>query len=114
MLGLEPITAADPDDALGVTVRPDQQHLVEPVVKSLAEAYVHPAIAWPRLIRVGSRSVGFLMWFFDADFSDDGEPDLRSGLASRRGGSGGLLPGAGVPEDRRAQRRPDGGELQLA
>jgi diamine N-acetyltransferase len=81
VLHLEQITAANLGDAIGVTVRPDQEHLVAPVVTSLAEAYVHPAIAWPRLIRWDSRPVGFLMGFFDADFADgDGEPDLRSGL----------------------------------
>lgn len=81
MLRLEEITAGNLDDALGVTVRPDQEHLVAPVVKSLAEAYVHPAIAWPRLIRDGSQAVGFLMGFFDADFAEgEGMPDLRSGL----------------------------------
>ena len=81
MLRLEEITARNLDDAIGVTVRADQEHLVAPVVKSLAEAYVHPTIAWPRLIRNGSRPVGFLMGFFEADFADgDGEPDLRSGL----------------------------------
>jgi diamine N-acetyltransferase len=77
----EEITAGNLDDAIGVTVRPDQEHLVEAVVKSLAEAYVHPTIAWPRLIRNGSRPVGFLMGFFDADFAEgEGSPDLRSGL----------------------------------
>ena len=81
MLRLEEITADNLDDAIGVTVRAGQEHLVAPVVKSLAEAYVHPTIAWPRLIRNGSRPVGFLMGFFDADFADgEGTPDLRSGL----------------------------------
>ena len=81
MLSLESITAGNLDDAIGVAVAPDQEHLVAPVVKSLAEAYVHPAIAWPRLIRAGSRPVGFLMGFFDADFAEgEGRPDLRSGL----------------------------------
>jgi len=81
VLSLEEITAGNLDDAIGVTVRPEQEHLVAPVVKSLAEAYVHPAIAWPRLIRDGGRPVGFLMGFFDADFEEGtGNPDLRSGL----------------------------------
>ncbi|MDI3417723.1 GNAT family N-acetyltransferase [Streptomyces luteolus] len=92
-LRLEQITEANLDAALGIQVRPDQAHLVAPVVKSLAEAYVHPEIAWPRLIVDGGRPVGFLMGFFDADFaaggsSVDGDhraaglprPDLRSGL----------------------------------
>ncbi|MDQ8705274.1 GNAT family N-acetyltransferase [Streptomyces sp. LHD-70] len=100
-LRLEQITESNLDAALSIQVRPDQTHLVAPVVKSLAEAYVHPEIAWPRLIVDGGRPVGFLMAFFDADFaaggsSGDGDhaaadlprpelrpglrPDLRSGL----------------------------------
>jgi diamine N-acetyltransferase len=50
VIHLEEIAAVNLDDAIGVTVRPDQEHLVAPVVKSLAEAYVHPTIAWPRLV----------------------------------------------------------------
>jgi diamine N-acetyltransferase len=89
MLRLEEITADNLDDAIAVTVRADQEHLVDPVVKSLAEAYLHPAIAWPRLIRDGSRPVGFVMGFFDADFAEDsGQPDLRSGLWRLNVGAG--------------------------
>lgn len=80
-LRLEKITPGNFDAAIGVRVRPDQEHLVAPVVKSLAEAYVHPKTAWPRLILDGDRAVGFLMAFFDADFAGDGAgKDLRSGL----------------------------------
>ncbi|MFF6785750.1 GNAT family N-acetyltransferase [Streptomyces sp. NPDC012510] len=78
---LEEITPANLDAALGIRVRPDQEHLVEPVVRSLAEAYVHPAVAWPRLIRDGDRAVGFLMAFLDIDWKGDGSgTDIRSGL----------------------------------
>ena len=78
---LEEISADNLDSAIGVQVRPDQAHLVAPVVKSLAEAYVHPDVAWPRLIVNGDRPVGFLMAFFDADFSPHADgSDLRSGL----------------------------------
>ncbi|MFE1408788.1 GNAT family N-acetyltransferase [Streptomyces sp. NPDC058770] len=52
-----------------------------PVMKSLAEAYVYPDIAWPRLIFDGDRPVGFLMAFLDIDFAGDGKgADIRSGL----------------------------------
>ncbi|GLF93396.1 GNAT family N-acetyltransferase [Streptomyces yaizuensis] len=74
------ITPANLDDALAVRIRPDQEHLVEPVVRSLAEAYVHPGTAWPRLIRHEGRTVGFLMAFLDIDWGGDGSGDLRSGL----------------------------------
>ncbi|MEU3087091.1 hypothetical protein ACWCQ0_00765 [Streptomyces massasporeus] len=43
---LEEITPADLDAALGIRVRPDQEHAVAPVVKSLAEAYVHHGVTW--------------------------------------------------------------------
>ncbi|MEU6842051.1 GNAT family N-acetyltransferase [Streptomyces sp. NPDC046716] len=78
-LRLRDITPGNLDAALGVRVRPDQEHLVAPVVKSLAEAYVHPGVAWPRLIVDGERTVGFLMAFFDVDWTGDGA-DHRSGL----------------------------------
>ncbi|WP_081236068.1 GNAT family N-acetyltransferase [Streptomyces viridosporus] len=77
---LEEVTAENLDAALGVRVRPDQEHAVAPVVKSLAEAYVHPGTAWPRLIVDGDRAVGFLMAFFDIDWHDDGGSVVRSGL----------------------------------
>ncbi|MEU1850316.1 GNAT family N-acetyltransferase [Streptomyces sp. NPDC019990] len=76
---LEKITPANLDAALGIRVRPDQEHAVAPVVKSLAEAYVHPGVAWPRLIVDGDRPVGFLMAFLDSDWHEDGSV-LRSGL----------------------------------
>lgn len=49
------------------------------MVKSLAEAYVHGEVAWPRLILERDRPVGFLMAFFDIDWKGDGT-DHRSGL----------------------------------
>lgn len=78
---LAEISPANLDAALDVRIRPDQEHLVEPVAKSLAEAYVHPGVAWPRLILDGDRAVGFLMAFLDIDWKGDGSgTDLRSGL----------------------------------
>ncbi|MFH8395455.1 GNAT family N-acetyltransferase [Streptomyces sp. NPDC018036] len=76
---LQEITPDNFEAAVGVRVRPDQEHLVAPVVKSLAEAYVHPGVAWPRLIRDGDEAVGFLMAFFDIDWTGGGT-DFRSGL----------------------------------
>ncbi|MGY0068170.1 GNAT family N-acetyltransferase [Streptomyces sp. QTS137] len=77
---LEEITPKNLDAALGIRVRPDQEFAVAPVVKSLAEAYVHPGSAWPRLIVDGDRAVGFLMAFLDIDWHDDGGSVVRSGL----------------------------------
>jgi diamine N-acetyltransferase len=80
-LRLAKITPDNVDAAIGLKVRPDQEHLVAPVVKSLAEAYAYGETAWPRLIVDGERIVGFLMAFFDIDFAGDGSgTDLRSGL----------------------------------
>lgn len=80
-LCLREITPANFDAAIGLRVRPDQEHLVAPVMKSLAEAYVYPGIAWPRLILDSDRPIGFLMAFFDIDWKGDGTgTDVRSGL----------------------------------
>ncbi|MFJ9726326.1 GNAT family N-acetyltransferase [Streptomyces sp. NPDC101209] len=74
------ITPGNLAAALAVRVRPDQEHAVEPVADSLAEAYVHPpGVAWPRLIVDGDRPVGFLMAFLDIDWKEDGTL-FRSGL----------------------------------
>jgi diamine N-acetyltransferase len=80
-LRLEEVTVANFATAIDLKVRPDQEHLVEPVVQSLAEAYLYPGIAWPRIIFDGERPVGFLMAFLDIDFAGDGTGiDIRSGL----------------------------------
>lgn len=78
--------------ALALSVRPDQEDLVAPVVKSLAEAYVFPDNAWPRLIYDGDRLVGFLMAFLDIPWNRNPD-DRRSGLwrlniAAKAQGSG--------------------------
>ncbi|MFJ6700003.1 GNAT family N-acetyltransferase [Streptomyces sp. NPDC091272] len=78
-LHLQEITADNFERAIDLRVRADQEHLVAPVVKSLAEAYVHPGIAWPRLICDDDEVVGFLMAFFDIDWTGKGT-DFRSGL----------------------------------
>jgi diamine N-acetyltransferase len=80
-LRLEEISPANVDAAIALEVRPDQQHLVAPVARSLAEAYAHRDTAWPRLVVDGDRPVGFLMAFFDIDWTGDGTgADRRSGL----------------------------------
>ncbi|HET6294700.1 MAG TPA: GNAT family N-acetyltransferase [Kribbella sp.] len=76
---LAPVTPANFDVAIGIKVSANQEHLVEPVVQSLAEAYVYRDFAWPRVIFDDDRPVGFLMAFLDLDFTGDGK-DFRSGL----------------------------------
>lgn len=78
---LEPVTPENYEAALALSVRQDQDDLVDPVVKSLAEAYVFGEPAWPRLIYDGDRLVGFLMAFLDVLWEASGDPDdRRSGL----------------------------------
>ncbi|MEE1740901.1 GNAT family N-acetyltransferase [Streptomyces sp. BE147] len=80
---LEKPTPENVLSACRLRVRPDQRAFVSPVAESLAEAYVHPDTAWPRLIRDGDRTVGFVMAFFGIPFDFDadvpGAPP-RSGL----------------------------------
>ncbi|MFJ8191055.1 GNAT family N-acetyltransferase [Streptomyces sp. NPDC096094] len=76
---LEEVTPANFEAAIGIRVRPEQEFAVSPVVRSLAEAYVHSGVAWPRLIVDGDRPVGFLMAFYDIDWYEDGSV-RRSGL----------------------------------
>lgn len=77
---LRKIDAKNLETALAVSVRPDQRDLVEPVVKSLAEAYVHGEHARPRLIVDGEQAVGFVMAFVGIPWNDEPGVDLRSGL----------------------------------
>ncbi|PSK64019.1 hypothetical protein B0E53_04039 [Micromonospora sp. MH33] len=76
---LEQITPDNVLAACAIAVRPDQEGLVAPVARSLAEAYAQPAVAWPRLIVDDDRPVGFLMGFLDVQWGRDAT-DVRSGL----------------------------------
>ena len=76
---LAPITPENYEAALAITVRPDQQDLVAPVARSLAEAYVYAGRAQPYLIHDDDRPVGFVMTFHDLPWGGD-PGDLRSGL----------------------------------
>ncbi|MFG3688913.1 GNAT family N-acetyltransferase [Micromonospora sp. NPDC047740] len=78
---LEKITPDNVLAACAIAIRPDQEGLVAPVARSLAEAYAQPAVAWPRLIVDGNRPVGFMMGFLDVPWRPDDDPtDVRSGL----------------------------------
>lgn len=91
---LDPVTGENIDALLEVAVRPDQDHFVGSVAKSLAEAYAHGPVAWPRAIvatrpadgttagpprQPGEEVVGFVMAFLDVEWDDD-PADVRSGL----------------------------------
>lgn len=77
---LERLTPANIDAACALEVRPEQRVFVEPVARSLAEAYVWPEVAWPRLILDGDEPVGFLMAFHNIHFKPSVPDDYRSGL----------------------------------
>ncbi|HEY3507195.1 MAG TPA: GNAT family N-acetyltransferase [Actinocatenispora sp.] len=64
---LEIITPANVAAACALRVAPEQERFVAPVADSLAEAYAHGDVAWPRLIVDGERVVGFLMLGIDPD-----------------------------------------------
>lgn len=66
-LRLEPVTRENVRAACKLELRPDQESLVAPVAWSLADAYVAPGIAWPRVICDGDQLVGFIMAAFDPD-----------------------------------------------
>lgn len=51
--------------ACKLEMEPGQHRFVAPVAVSLAEAYVQPDVAWPRLIYDGESMVGFVMAEFD-------------------------------------------------
>ncbi|MFE6037669.1 GNAT family N-acetyltransferase [Streptomyces sp. NPDC056452] len=80
-LRLEKVTPENVLDACRLTVAPEQERFVAPVARSLAEAYVQPETAWPRLIVDGDRPVGFVMAFLDVRFNPEVPDDRpRSGL----------------------------------
>ena len=79
MITLEPVTASNVEDALALRVAPEQEHVVRPVATSLAEAYVHPDVAWPRLVVDDGVVVAFVMALLGSAWEDD-PTDVRSGL----------------------------------
>jgi diamine N-acetyltransferase len=66
-LRLEPVTRENVRAACMLGLKPGQEDLVAPVAWSLADAYVAPEIAWPRLIYDGDQLVGFVMVAFDPE-----------------------------------------------
>jgi diamine N-acetyltransferase len=66
-LRLALVTPDNVADACRLTIRPEQEGVVAPVVESLAEAYASRDVAWPRLVTDGDGGpvVGFVMGSFD-------------------------------------------------
>ena len=78
---LEALTPANVEAACQLRIRPDQHPFVEPVARSIAEAYVHPDLAWPRLVVDGDEVVAFVMAFLPLRVLDEDRPGLlRSGI----------------------------------
>lgn len=75
-LRLAELTADNVDAAIDLELRPGQERFVAPVVRSIAEAYVHPT-AWPRVVLDGDKLAGFVMANFDPD---DEQEAFRCGI----------------------------------
>jgi len=70
-LRLEALSAATIVAANSLTLKPGQEQFVAPVSHSIAEAYVNPTTAWPRVVLDDDEVVGFIMGNFDPDASDE-------------------------------------------
>lgn len=64
-LRLEELHAGNIVAANTLTLKPGQEQFVAPVSHSIAEAYVNPTTAWPRVVLDGGEVVGFIMGNFD-------------------------------------------------
>jgi diamine N-acetyltransferase len=61
VVSLRPVTAQNVYAILDLKVSEGQERFVASNANSLAEAYVQPAVAWPRAIYADETPVGFLM-----------------------------------------------------
>ncbi|MEM6393196.1 MAG: GNAT family N-acetyltransferase [Planctomycetota bacterium] len=75
---LEQVTPGNLGAVLRLGVKMEQRRLVAENAKSLAEAYVYPDRAWPRVICVEGRPVGFVM----LDLVGPDHPEAPDGRAS--------------------------------
>ena len=74
-LRLEELNAGNIVAANTLTLKPGQEQFVAPVSHSIAEAYVNPTTAWPRVVLEGDDVVGFIMGNFDIESE---QPEFRS------------------------------------
>ena len=74
-LRLEELNAGNIVAANTLTLKPGQEQFVAPVSHSIAEAYVNPTTAWPRVVLEGDDVVGFIMGNFDPESE---QPEFRS------------------------------------
>jgi diamine N-acetyltransferase len=70
-LVLEELNAGNIVAANTLTLKPGQEQFVAPVSHSIAEAYVNPTTAWPRVVLEDGEVVGFIMGNFDPQASEE-------------------------------------------
>ncbi|QJU52473.1 GNAT family N-acetyltransferase [Herbiconiux sp. KACC 21604] len=70
-LKLVELSASNIVAANTLTLKPGQEQYVAPVSHSIAEAYVNPVTAWPRVVLEDDEVVGFIMGNFDPDAQED-------------------------------------------
>lgn len=68
---LEELSAATIVAANTLSLKPGQENFVAPVSFSIAEAYVNPTTAWPRVVIEDDEVVGFIMGNFDPDSQNE-------------------------------------------
>jgi diamine N-acetyltransferase len=66
-LRLVELSASNIVAANSLTLKPGQEQYVAPVSHSIAEAYVNPVNAWPRVVIDGDDVVGFIQGNFDPE-----------------------------------------------
>jgi diamine N-acetyltransferase len=69
-LKLVELSASNIVAANTLTLKPGQEQFVAPVSHSIAEAYVNPSTAWPRVVLEDDEVVGFIMGNFDPDAAE--------------------------------------------
>ena len=68
---LEELNAGNIVAANTLTLKPGQEQFVAPVSHSIAEAYVNPTTAWPRVVLDDEEVVGFIMGNFDPNADEE-------------------------------------------
>lgn len=96
--------------ACALELEPGQERFVAPVAISLAEAYVQPDAAWPRLIYDGDTIVGFVLAHFDQATDECYLWRLNIAAGSQRRGYGSFA----VSEVARESKRRGGTSLLMS
>jgi GNAT superfamily N-acetyltransferase len=70
-LRLEELSATTIVAANGLTLRAGQEQFVTPPSYAIADSYINPATAWPRVVLDGDTVVGFIRGNFDPDATQE-------------------------------------------